>query len=64
MPTMVSIQSRLCCRPCRMGCLLPSAPEEAWALGQERALRKRIAPLSFRPEDPSPGPRSGGRLPA
>ena len=65
MATVVSIQSGLCCRPFRMGCLLPSAaPEEAWALVQERELCKRIAPLSIRPEDPCPDPRSGGRLPA
>jgi hypothetical protein len=65
MATVVSIQSGLCCRPFRMGCLLPSgAPEEAWALVQERALCKPIAPLSIRPEDPCPDPRSGGRLPA
>ena len=44
--------------------LLPSALEEARALGQERELRKLIAVLSLRPEDPSPDPRSGGRSPA
>lgn len=64
MATVVSIQSGLCCRPFRMGCLLPSAPEEAWALVQERALRKRIAVMSIRPEDPCPDPRSCGRWPA
>ena len=44
--------------------LLPSALEEARALGQERELRKLIAVLSLRPEDPSPDRRSGGRSPA
>jgi len=44
--------------------LLPSALEEARALGQERELRKLIAALSLRPEDPSLDRRSGGRSPA
>ena len=44
--------------------LLPSALEEARALGQESELRKLIAALPIRPEDPSPDRRSGGRSPA
>jgi uncharacterized membrane protein YgaE (UPF0421/DUF939 family) len=44
--------------------LLPSALEEARALGQERELRELVAALSIRPEDPSPDRRSGGRSPA
>jgi uncharacterized membrane protein YccC len=44
--------------------LLPSALEEARALGQERELREFIAALSLRPEDLSPDRRSGGRSPA
>ena len=43
--------------------LLPSALEEARALGQERELRELVAALSIRPEDPSPDRRSGGRSP-
>jgi len=34
------------------------------AMTQESELCKLIAALSFRPEDPSPDPRSGGRSPA
>ena len=44
--------------------LLPSALEDARALGQESELRKLIAALPIRPEDPSPDRRSGGRSPA
>ncbi|MEI6110419.1 MAG: FUSC family protein [Cyanobium sp. ELA712] len=44
--------------------LLPSALEEARALGQEPELRELIAALSLRPEDPSLDRRSGGRSPA
>jgi uncharacterized membrane protein YgaE (UPF0421/DUF939 family) len=44
--------------------LLPSALEEARALGQERELREFIAALSLRPEDLSPDRRSVGRSPA
>ncbi len=44
--------------------LLPSALEEARALGQESELRKLIAALPIRPEDPSSDRRSGGRSPA
>jgi uncharacterized membrane protein YccC len=36
--------------------LLPSALEEARALGQERHFRALVAALPLRPADPSPGP--------